>query len=77
MLNDALCSAPKQNVLETSVAVRGHDDQISRNFLCEFANFMKWSRACSEVRLFLRRKSGSLRDAFKLFGQLPVPILFE
>ena len=77
MLNDALCGAPKQNVLDTSVAMRGHDDQISRNFLCEFANFMKWSRACSEVRLFLRRKSGSLRDGFKLFGQLPVPMHFE
>ena len=47
MLNDALCSAPKQNVLETSVAVRGRDDQISRKFLCEFADFMKWSCACS------------------------------
>ena len=53
MLNDALCSAPKQNVLETSVAVRGRDDQISRKFLCELADFIK--RRCAFPQSGFRR----------------------
>ncbi len=45
MLNNAFRRAPEENMLEASMAVRRHDDQIGRKFLRESADFIE--RRCA------------------------------
>ena len=76
MLNNAFCRAPEEDVFETCLAMRWHDDQVGRNLLRESTDFIE--RRTAPKQMAVRwREAVFPRQGTQIIGQHLDVLVFD